>query len=75
MRPTTSRTKRLLAAKACPRNCHLRLVVAMCKADDEHTSAPLYTKETRGMITLITRAWMITTLLAREHRDCHDPVE
>lgn len=30
----------------------------------------LYTKETRRMITLITRAWVILTLLTREHREC-----
>jgi hypothetical protein len=33
-------------------------------------STVLYTKETRGMITLITRAWVILTLLTREHREC-----
>ena len=33
------------------------------------TPAILYTKETRGMITLITRAWVILTLLTRERRD------
>ena len=34
------------------------------------TPTILYTKETRGMITLITRAWVILTLLTREHREC-----
>ena len=34
----------------------------------------LYTKETRGMITLITRAWVILTLLVREHRECRGHV-
>ena len=29
----------------------------------------LYTKETRGMITLITRAWVIFTLLTCERRE------
>jgi hypothetical protein len=29
----------------------------------------LYTKETRGMITLITRAWVMLTLLTRERRE------
>jgi hypothetical protein len=34
---------------------------------EDKTPTILYTKETRGMITLITRAWVILTLLAREH--------
>ena len=33
------------------------------------TPTILYTKETRGMITLITRAWVILTLLTRERRE------
>jgi len=38
------------------------------------TPTILYTKETRGMITLITRAWVILTLLTREHRECRGHV-
>jgi hypothetical protein len=34
----------------------------------------LYTKETRGMITRITRARVSVTLLTRERRECHDHV-
>ena len=38
------------------------------------TPTILYTKETRGMITLITRAWVILTLLTRERRECRGHV-
>ena len=34
------------------------------------TPTILHTKETRGMITLITRDWVILTLRTREHREC-----
>jgi hypothetical protein len=34
------------------------------------TPTILYTKETRGMITLITRAWVILSLLTRARREC-----
>jgi len=33
-------------------------------------STVLYTKETRRMITPITRAWVMLTLLTRERREC-----
>ena len=39
------------------------------------TPTILYTKETRGVITLITRAWMIITLLTRERCEYHDHVK
>jgi hypothetical protein len=37
---------------------------------EDGKSAVPYTKETRRMITLITSAWVILTLLTREHREC-----
>ena len=36
------------------------------------TPTILYTKETRGMITLITHAWVILTLLTRERRESRE---
>ena len=38
------------------------------------TPTILYTKETRGMITLITRARVMLTLLTREPRECRGHV-
>ena len=40
----------------------------------DETPTILYTKKTRGLITLITRAWVILTLLTRERRECRGHV-